>query len=259
MFFIVALVQCLALYYVYQKYSPNFFLSILLFILSTDYYSWMFNGLRQFLAASIIFSGTSLILDRKYIQMILLIILASTFHQSALIMIPFIFIANGKAFNRKMILVAAAIILSLVFLSQFTSLLDDFLQNTQYQNVVSDYQYGEFSDDNGTNPIRVLVYAAPTILSLTGLKIIRKSDSPVINLSTNMSLVSTGIYLISIFTSGIFIGRLPIYFSLWNYILIPWEINNIFVKKDRTFLILLLLILYWIFFHFQMSVTWNFY
>ncbi len=259
LFFVVALIQCWALYHVYQKYSPNYYLSVLLFVLSTDYYSWMFNGIRQFLAVSIVFAGTSLILERKYTRMILLILLASTFHQSALLMIPFIFLVNGEAFNKRMLLIAAGIVLSLVFLSQFTNLMDGVLQNTQYKNVVSDYQYGDFSEDNGTNPIRVLVYAVPTIISLVGMKIIRKKGGPIINLSTNMSLISTGIYIISIFTSGIFIGRLPIYFSLWNYILLPWEINNVFKEKDRIFLTALLLFFYCIFFNFQMSTTWKIY
>ena len=42
--------------------------------------------------------------------------------------------------------------------------------------------------------------------------------------------------MVSMFTSGIFIGRLPVYFSLHNYILLPWEIRNIFTKRSAIFI-----------------------
>lgn len=46
-----------------------------------------------------------------------------------------------------------------------------------------------------------------------------------------MSIVSASIYLVSMFTSGIFIGRLPIYCSLYSYVLLPWEIKHLFNEK----------------------------
>lgn len=42
-------------------------------------------------------------------------------------------------------------------------------------------------------------------------------------------IISTALYAISMVTSGIFIGRLPIYCSLYaNGILLPWELNHLF-------------------------------
>ena len=98
-----------------------------------------------------------------------------------------------------------------MFANQFTNILDTMLSETQYENMVSDWQSWQ---DDGTNFLRVLVYCVPTIISLIGLKSIRQEDDPLINLCTNMSIVSAGLYVISMFTSGVFIGRLPIYFSL---------------------------------------------
>lgn len=49
-----------------------------------------------------------------------------------------------------------------------------------------------------------------------------------------MSIVSAGIYLVSMFTSGIYIGRLPIYCSLYSYVLLPWEIKHLFNEKKPT-------------------------
>ena len=98
------------LIYVYRKYSSRYLVSFFLFIASTDYISWMFNGIRQFLAVTITFIGIKFILDKKYAKAIILILIASLMHQSALLVIPFIFIAQGKAWNKKTLLFMVAVI-----------------------------------------------------------------------------------------------------------------------------------------------------
>ena len=170
-------------------------------------------------------------------------------------MIPFIFIVQGKAWNKKTLLFILAVIAVVASVGQFTNVLDSMLAETQYKNVVSDWQSWE---DNGTNVLRVLVYAVPTILSLIGLKYIRNADEPIINLSVNMSIVSAGFYIVSMFTSGIFIGRLPIYFSLYNYILLPWEIDNMFTKRSARLVYIITVCAYLVFYYYQMHFAWNF-
>lgn len=227
---ILATFQMLVLAKIYRKYSTDFFMSMFLFIASTDYISWMCNGLRQFTAVCIILLGFYFILTKKYLFAIIIILFASFFHGSALFVIPFIFIVQGKAWNKKTLLFLFGVIIAVTFVEQFTNFLDTILADTQYQNVVSDWTQWE---DDGTNILRVLVYSVPAIISLYGKKTIDKSDNRIINISTNMSIASAGIYVVSMFTSGIFIGRLPIYFSLFSYILLPWEINHLFNYNAR--------------------------
>lgn len=100
-FIVLAAIQAGVLIYVYRKYSSRYLVSFFLFIASTDYISWLFNGIRQFLAVTITFIGIKFILDKKYAKAIILILIASLMHQSALLVIPFIFIAQGKAWNKK--------------------------------------------------------------------------------------------------------------------------------------------------------------
>ena len=228
-FFIVAIFQAYLIFRIYRKYSTRYAVTFFLFIASTDYISWMFNGMRQFVAVTITFAAFEFILEKKYFKAILIILFASLFHQSALLMIPFIFIVQGEAWNKKTLLFIVAVIVAVAFIEQFTDILDSMLQETQYENVVSDWEMWE---DDGTNVLRVLVYSVPTILSLIGLRYVRAEKSPLINICVNMSIVSMGLYVVSMFTSGIFIGRLPIYFSLYNYILLPWEIDHMFEKKS---------------------------
>lgn len=210
-FLILALFQSIVLVAVYRKYSCRYLVSVFLFVASTDYLSWMFNGIRQFTAVTLLFAATGLMLKKKWIPTFAIILLAATIHQSALLMMPICIIAQGKAWNKRSVFFLAAALIAIVFVNQFTNILDSMMQETQYANMVSDWnEWG----DNGTNALRVLVYAVPTILSLIGLKYIQAEDNIVINFCTNMSIVSTGLYIISMFTSGVFIGRLPIYASL---------------------------------------------
>lgn len=252
-FFILAAIQGLILVYVYRKYSTNYLFSIFLFIASTDYISWMFNGLRQFMAVTIMFAATTLMLEKKWIPTIFVILVASTMHQSALLMLPILVIAQGRPWNKKSILFLIATLIAVAFVDQFTNILDIIMQETQYSSMVSDWQSW---NDDGTNIIRVAVYAVPTVLSIIGYKQIRTANDPVINFCVNMSIVSTGLYIVSMATSGIFIGRLPIYASLYNYILLPWQIENIFTKQSARLTAMLATVAYIGFYLYSISIMW---
>lgn len=253
-FMLLAGFQLLVIVWLYRKYSSFYWFSFFLFIASTDYMSWAQNGVRQFLAVTIALMATPFILKKKYIPAILLIILASTMHQSALLMIPLMIIAQGKPWNRRTILFLLLALVAILYVGKFTSLLDNAMKETQYANMVNDWtSWG----DDGTNPLRVLIYSIPAILSFIGLKYIQEADDPVINLCTNMSIISSGIYLVSMVTSGIFIGRLPIYASLYSYILLPWEIEHIFMRKSARLVMVVAVVAYCGFFYYQMRFTWG--
>lgn len=248
---IIACIQCWFLAYIYRKYSTDYVLSFFLFIVSTDYISWLFNGIRQFLAVTITFACMGLILKKKYLLTIVIILLASQIHGTALIFLPFIFICQGKAWNKKTLLIIASAIIIVIFIGQFTGVLNSMLQETQYENVVSDWKSW---NDDGTNPLRVAVYSVPAILSLLGIRIVKTKADSVINLCTNMSIIAVALYVVSIFTSGIFIGRLPIYFSLYSYVLLPWEIENLFTPSSRKLVYMCLIFGYLIFYIYSVRV-----
>lgn len=251
-FIIIAALCMLCVTFTYQKYSYSFALSIILFVISTDVYQWLFNGMRQFIPAAILFACMGVILKKKYIPLIIIILLVSTIHLSALLMIPCIFIVQGKPWNKKTMLFLIAVVVIILFVDRFTDVLETLLANTQYDDVTEQFQY-----DDGTNLLRVLVYSVPPVLALIGRKQIEKMDSPIINLSINMSIISMGIYIVSMFTSGIYIGRLPIYFSLYNYILLPWELDNLFTKRSAILLKIAMVGFYAVFCYYQMAVTWG--
>lgn len=252
--FIIAAIQCFLIFRIFRKYTPAFVTAFFLFIASTDFFSWIFNGMRQFTAVAITVACFPFILKKKYIPAIIGVLIASLFHQSALLVIPFIFIVQGKAWNKKTIFFIAASVAAVLFIDRFTDILDTMLAETQYKNVVSDW---ESWNDDGTNALRVLVYSVPALLSLVGIRYVRHADDPVINICVNMSIVSMGLYIISMFTSGIFIGRLPIYFSLYGYILLPWLIKHMFTEKSFRLVQICMVGAYLVFYYYQMHFAWT--
>ncbi len=253
-FLIIATIQMLCVVLVYRKYSEEFFLSVFLFIASTDYLSWTFNGIRQFIAAAMIFATLGLIMKRKWIPVIIIILLAATIHGSAIIMLPTVFVCLGRAWNRWTVLAIIMIILMVLFLDKTTSILDTVISATQYEGMT----YSEiWKADEGTNPIRVLVYSVPAIMSLVGRKYLIAEEDPLVGFCVNMSIIAAGVYLLSMVTSGIYIGRVPIYMSLYSYISLPWMINHMFTKHTARFIKIAAVVLYLMFFYYQMHFTWT--
>ncbi len=251
---IIALIQIWCIVRVFRKYSPNYWISVFLFIVSTDYLSWMHNGMRQFLAVTLIFAGFDWLLQKKYVPLILLILLASTIHGSALIMLPIIFVVQGKAMNKKTVLTVLAMLLVVLMIDRFTPFLNELLADTQYNDMINNEIWAV---DDGTNPIRVLVYSVPALLAIVGYRYVRRANDPVMNICVNCSLITMGLYAIAAVSSGIYIGRLPIYTTLMGYISLPWLIDEMFVKKSAQFVKAMMVLMFLVFFYFQMHFIWR--
>lgn len=251
--FIIAIISGIGVMVPLYKYSCNFAISAFLFMVSCQF-SWMFNGMRQFLVASIMFACTGLVLKNKTVLYIIIVCILSTIHQSALILIPMYFIAKGEPWSKRTMLFIGCIILAVLFASKFTNLLTDVVENTNYATSVN-----EFKDtDDGTNPIRILIESIPIIMAFIYRNKIKDKLTPIIKLSINMSLIASGLYVISkIASSGVLLGRLPIYFSMYNLILLPWLIKNIFETKEKRLVYYLMVVFYLLFFYYQMVVAWG--
>ncbi|WP_455537605.1 EpsG family protein [Terrisporobacter sp.] len=235
------------------KYSCNFGISTFLFIASCQF-TWLFNGMRQFLVASIVFACTGLILKNKTILYILIVIILSTIHMSALILIPMYFIAKGEPWNKRTMLFILAVILAMVFTDKFTSLMTDVVETTDYAASVNEFK----STDDGTSVIRILVESVPVIIAFIYRDKIKDKLTPIIKLSINMSLIASGLYVISkVARSGILLGRLPIYFSMYNLILLPWLLQNIFEGREKDLFYYMMIICYFTFFYYQMCIAWG--
>ena len=252
-FTIIAIISGICVMIPLYKYSCNFGVSAFLFMASCQF-SWMFNGMRQFLVASIMFACTGLVLRRRFIPYAIIVCLLSTIHTSALILIPMYFIVTGEPWNKRTMLFVGLIVLAILFTSKFTGILEDVVENTDYATSMEEFK----ETDDGTNIIRILVESVPVIIAFIYRKKIKDKLTPIIKLSINMSLVASGLYIISkIARSGIMLGRLPIYFSMYNLILLPWLLKNIFEKREKDLVYYIMFICYFAFFYYQMVIAWG--
>lgn len=254
-FMLIAAFQMWCICHTFRKYSPNYWISMFLFVASTDYISWMFNGMRQFLAATMIFGAFDLMVKKKHAAFALVVLLAAQIHGSAILMLPLAYLMHGPALNRKTMLMIAGTVMIIPFIDRFMPFLNDLLSDTQYSTTMTDEIW---MADDGTNPIRVLVYAVPSLVAIIGRRYVRQANDPIINLCVNASMITTAIYLVSMVTSGIYIGRLPIYTTLHGYIALPWLIDTIFEKSSARLIKLLMIVCFLSFFFIQMHFTWAF-
>lgn len=250
---IIAIISGICVMFPLYKYSCNFGVSAFLFMASCQF-AWMFNGMRQFLVAAIVFSCTGLILKNKTLLYIIIVCILSTIHKSAFILIPMYFIAQGEPWNKRTLLFIGCIVLAMLFTSKFTNLLTDVVEQTDYATSVEEFR----NTDDGTSIIRILVESIPIILAFIYRNRIKGKLTPIVKLSINMSLIASGLYVISkIASSGILLGRLPIYFSMYNLILLPWLLRNIFDKKEKDLVYYIMIICYFFFFYYQMEIAWG--
>lgn len=210
-----------------RRTSVNYLYSIFLFI-STLTFSWLFNGIRQFLVAALLFGCYKLILDRRTAKFIIIVLLCSLLHKSALIILPAYFLVNSKPFGAKMMIFVLAVSSCAISVAPLMESMETVLADTAYAANLE-----QFAEDDGVHPLRVLLESIPVILAFIRRKKIAEKNNAFVNLCVNMSTVAAGIYFVGMFTSGIMIGRLPLFFSLYNLILIPYIFTYVYTGMKK--------------------------
>ena len=251
---LVAAFQMICMVFIFRKYSEDMWSCLFLFVASTDYMSWMQNGIRQFIAVAMTFAAFDLLVRKRYMSYVAVVLLASTFHGTALLMLPFAFIMTGPAMNRKTTMMIVGVVALIPFIDSVMPLMEDLLANTQYDDMMSN---GIWENDDGTNLIRVLVYSVPALAALLGRRYIQHNRDPVINMCINASMITFAMYAVSAVTSGIYIGRIPIYTTLYGYMVLPWLIDQIFEKQSGRLIKLLMIGCYVGFYYYQMEIIWG--
>lgn len=100
------------------------YLGVFLFVEAGNYYE-SFNLMRQIMSVSIVILGSRYLFERKFWKYTIFILVASTFHISALIMIPFYFISGIKMGKKSLVVYPIAMFFLLFIqdrLMAFTSL-----------------------------------------------------------------------------------------------------------------------------------------
>ena len=240
----IAIIHSIPIIYIYRRYSDDYLASIFIFAAMGCHLAWMMNGVRQFVAVGIIFMSTPALVRKNYVPVVISIIVAYFIHSSAIIMLPIVFIVQGKAFNKKTILyILAAVVLTYLF-ATYTNLADTLLEGTDYDGAISEWRS---LGDDGANPLWVLISAVPGVLAFIGRKRIEEENDPMVNICINMSIVTMGLYAVAAVTSGVMVGRLPIYTSLYSHILMPHIVRKAFRGRAAAVAYFAMIVFYFIF------------
>jgi transmembrane protein EpsG len=239
----VALVTNLLIVVVLYKYSRMIELSLFVYI-AGGMYTVSMNGIRQYLAAAIIFAATKYILNGDWKKFILVVLLASTIHQTAYIFLPIYFIVRRKAWTKSTLLLIAIGIMFSAGFNQLSGMLFKALDDTHYG------QYGNISEQ-GANILRVAVTGAPLIVAFIGREKLRELW-PQSDYIVNLSIM--GFVFMVISTKNWIFARFDIYFGLYSLILISW-IVQLFAKQDRKLIYYVIMGCYLYYFYYEQVIS----
>ena len=217
LFFVTSMIF---LYFIYRgiyENSNNLFLSVMLIFLGQSYFYSM-NIVRQAIAMSIIFYAFKYIKDDKKISYIVLCIVASFIHSSAVLMIPFLFIFNMNLSNRKKIII---VLILLIFEPIIGDIVKVIIEHTPYA--------WYYSSRYNTGDTSFVLIATNIIIFL--LNVFYSSKEKVedreFKILSNINFIGICIMILS--SSIPLVNRLVRYFTMFQILLIP----KIFEKEKN--------------------------
>ncbi|MCQ2484194.1 MAG: EpsG family protein [Clostridia bacterium] len=213
------------------KYSYPFDLSLYLFV-TYGYVGGMMNGMRQYMAAAIVLCGTKYLFSLKktsFIKYAVIIMLAWSMHNSALIMLPLFFVVRRKAWTFS----SYAIILgSVVATVAFDAILPSFL------GALEDTSYGVYAqngwftngEEGGSSIGRALVTFYPVVIAYMN-KDRMKRLGHIGDVLTNLAFINIAIGIIS--TYNWIFTRVAIYLMVYFMIFTAWVVTCAVPPKDK--------------------------
>ena len=204
--------------------SSNVYLSVFVYILSYFYY-FSFSGIRQWLAAAIIFYAYSHVINKNFIKFSLCVFLASSFHAVSVVMIVVYLIYNTRLFTNKLSL-AVLFFGGLVTFVFYEDLLNIALRILpQYVH----YLNTEFTDATGyvTQTIFYGSFVLFGILTMVLYNTNRRFKNEFVIMSVALLLT-----LLSHFRLGLLI-RVANYFVIFGVLFLPTCLEHITDKRHK--------------------------
>lgn len=213
-------------------------MGIAVLVLLCIFYNMSFNIVRQALAASVIMLSIKPLIDQKLVKYSLIIIIASTFHFTAIIMLPLYFVVNGKVKGLNLIKkysVPLFFILFVIFIQPIFSFLTDFNFFSEYDSYKLDYRGFAKRDIILKLPIIVII--------LFNLKKLKQQNNPMYKLGLIFFL---GVILSVLRSYAPYIDRVAIFFDISQVYIIA-AIVKAQTNKYKKLLYVQIVFLYYIF------------
>ncbi len=230
----------------FYRYKSYLELEIYIYIAS-GYFTVTMNGMRQCLAAALLVMCSKYLINGEFKKYAICILIISSIHGSALILIPMYFIVRQEAWSKNVIKLVILAAIGVVFYDIFSEILFKTLEGTQYGD------YATF-EEGGSSAIRTVINAIPLVLAYIKRNEL-KEKWPESNIFVNMALLNL-IFVAFGMWNWIF-NRFTLYFQLYNFVLVPFIIKNCFKGKERRLIYFGFVICYFIFFYREQVVGLN--
>lgn len=230
--FIIAFVHVVAYIKLSRRYSPYVTISLIIFLLGSVQ---SFFVLRQHLAIAITLFSYPYIINRDWKRFFILMLLAFSFHQTALVFIPVYFlygVSNNRNLNILLLLTYFVIYVSFVFVFNFLA-----------STLVGYESYIDLNDGNLTTLIISACYFGSYVLFL---------KKEVYNDGINkliFILLSFNLMVMMVGYSFSAINRLMMYYTVVNIISVP--ITMTYIKRPIVRLMFCAVILLILFYQFS--------
>lgn len=255
MFIAVAAITCGLCISQFSKHSSMFFMSSLLFIFIGCWHG-AFNGVRQYLAAAIMFAGHRYMFNRKFIKWCVVVFIASLFHTTALIMIPVYFLSGKKLSWYNIGLTAVATVV-MRFSGDFLFRLVGYYKGED----IDTEHYTYFTST--VNPFRILVAFAPLVIALFMMDKAKRREPE--NAFYISMLVVNAAFMFATANSA-YLARIGIYTDVYAALAFPRILDGLKDQKQKNTLKWVILILYFVFWWYEVwsrdslnNFQWAFY
>lgn len=235
-----------------KLFSIDVLMSVFLFF-ATAQFVYFFSGARQMIAIAICFYAVRYVIEKKTCKYILLVLLAMSFHVTAVVMLGLPLIANVKPWSKKMWwLLGIAWILIILSESIFRVLGNVVLVNTPYEQYVT-----RALNQKGVTVLRALVAVVPVLICFLNRKQQRFLADRTMDVFFNISLVNAYWMIAATAFGGDLTGRISEYFSTANIVLYPYIFQRLLKGKSRSTVKVCFVIGYLLFYSYQMYVAWG--
>lgn len=220
------------------KHGENNSISIFLFIFAGCFLG-MFNGVRQYLATAILFAGYRFVVDKKPIKWLLVVLLATSIHITAILMFFIYFLCNLKC-DWKLVFIYFVLAIVLLFAYEpLFNLVGALKQDTIDTSDV--YMSGT------VNRLRIVVQCVPMIM-LFFLDKTKLNEDKEARFLFNISLLNGALAIAAM--NSPYLSRFWIYTSCFQILMYP-KIFGKMKDENKSLFTIFLLFFYAIFWAYE--------
>ncbi len=214
-FGILAVIQLIFVYYAFKEHRYVLPYLGLLILFGGQYHLWM-NGIRQTIAACIIVLSVQYITNRNPLKYFLVVLVATLFHKSAIILIVLYAIPNVNYFLNRYITTAILILSVYIGFNPYWITVNDSLVNilniVGYENYSSRLEYFivEKQEYLSFGPRRILTLLLNIVMVWLFYDYYKKTNNNLVLLFFNLSII--GAIMFNLFANAGHIFLRPTYY-----------------------------------------------